>query len=97
MQYLSSVYFVNQPLQVSDIFVAHHQKVYCIYTTIGTCCDFQLTVCWTAGRPAGRLACRPSDSELHSRNASMRHRLLMGISRITIQRKSVYYAPTYFL
>jgi hypothetical protein len=46
MRYLSSVYFVNQPLPVSDIFVAHHQEVYCIYTKIGTCCAVQLTVCW---------------------------------------------------
>ena len=38
MHYSSSVYFVNQPLQVSGIFVAHLQDVYCIYTTIGTCC-----------------------------------------------------------
>jgi len=37
MQYLSSVYFFNQPLHVSGIFVAHHQGVYCIYTAIGTC------------------------------------------------------------
>jgi len=36
--YLSSVYFVNKPLHVSAIFVAHHQEVYCIYTAIGTCC-----------------------------------------------------------
>ena len=35
MHYLSSVYFVNQPPHVSGIFVAHHQEVYCIYTTIG--------------------------------------------------------------
>ena len=41
---LSSVYFVNQPLHVSGIFVAHHQEVYCMYT-IGMCCAFQLTVC----------------------------------------------------
>jgi len=34
MHYLSSVYFVNQPLHFSGIFVAHHQEVYCIYTTI---------------------------------------------------------------
>jgi len=42
MQYLSSVYFVNQPLQVLGIFVAHHQEVYCIrvYTTNGTCCIY---------------------------------------------------------
>jgi len=50
MHYLSSVYFVNQPLHVSGIFVAHHQEVYCTYTTIGTCCAFQLTVCWPAGQ-----------------------------------------------
>jgi hypothetical protein len=35
MHYLSSVYFVNQPLHVSGIFVTHHQEVYCIYTTTG--------------------------------------------------------------
>jgi hypothetical protein len=40
MHNLSSVYFVNQPLHVSGIFVAHHQEVYWIYTTIGTCCAF---------------------------------------------------------
>jgi hypothetical protein len=38
MHCLSSVYFVNQPLHVSGIFVAHHQEIYSIYTTIGTCC-----------------------------------------------------------
>ena len=32
MLYLSSVYFVNQPLHVSGMFVAHHQEVYSIYT-----------------------------------------------------------------
>jgi len=26
MHYLSSVYFVNQPVHVSGIFVAHHQE-----------------------------------------------------------------------
>jgi len=40
MQYLSSVYFVNQPLRVSGIFVAHHQEVYCIYMAIGMFCAF---------------------------------------------------------
>ena len=45
------VYFLKQPLHVSGIFVAYHQEVYCICTTIGTCCAFQLTVRWTAGRP----------------------------------------------
>ena len=38
MHYLSSVYFVTQPLHVSDIFVVHHQEVYCTYTTTGVCC-----------------------------------------------------------
>jgi len=28
MHYLSSAYFVNQPLHVSGIFVAHHQEKY---------------------------------------------------------------------
>jgi len=58
MFYLSSVYFVSQPLHVSGIFVAHHQEVYSIYTTIGTCCALQLTVCWPAGWP--------TDSQLKS-------------------------------
>jgi hypothetical protein len=47
MRYLSSVYFVNQLLHVSGIFVAHHQEVYCIDTTIDKCCAFYMTV----GRP----------------------------------------------
>ena len=55
MHYLSSVYFVNQPLHVSGIFVAHHQEIYCIYTTIGTCCAFQLTVCWPANKQSNNL------------------------------------------
>jgi len=40
MHYLSSVYFVNQPVHISGIFVTHHQEVYCIlvYTTIGRLC-----------------------------------------------------------
>ena len=45
MHYISSVYFVNQPLHESGIFVAHHQWVYCTFT-IGMYCAFQLTVCW---------------------------------------------------
>jgi len=28
MQFLASVYFVNQPLHISGIFVAHHQEAY---------------------------------------------------------------------
>jgi len=58
--YLSSVYFVSQPLHASGIFVAHHQEVYCIYTTIGTCCAVQLTVFW----PAGRLQICPKHVEV---------------------------------
>ena len=46
MHYLSLVYFISQPLHISGIFVANHQEVYCIYTTIGTCCALHLTVCW---------------------------------------------------
>ena len=34
MHYLSSVYFVSQPLRVSGIFIVHHQEVYCIYIYI---------------------------------------------------------------
>ena len=40
MHYLSLVYFVNQPLHVSGIFVAHHQEIYCIYTTRTSCRQF---------------------------------------------------------
>ena len=50
MHYLSSVYFVIQPLHVSGIFVVPHQEVYCIYTTIGRCCAFQLNVCGQLGQ-----------------------------------------------
>ena len=46
MRYLSSVYFVSQYLHVSGISVAFHHEVYCVYTTVGTCCAFELTVCW---------------------------------------------------
>jgi hypothetical protein len=49
LHYLSSVYFINQRLHVSGIFVAHHQEVYCLYTTTGT---WLLTVCWPANRQA---------------------------------------------
>jgi hypothetical protein len=35
MQCVASANFVNQPLHVSGIFVAHHQEVYSICTTIG--------------------------------------------------------------
>ena len=50
MHCLSSVCLVNQPLNVSGMFLAHHQEVYCIYTTTGMCFAFQLTSCWPAGR-----------------------------------------------
>jgi len=48
MHYLSSVYFVSQPPHVSGIFVAQHQEVYCMYTTIGTCVYIQCTSWWWA-------------------------------------------------
>ena len=50
MHCLSSVFFVSQSLHVSGIFVAQHQEAYCVYTTIGTCCALQLTVCCSAGQ-----------------------------------------------
>jgi hypothetical protein len=31
MHYLSLIYFVNQPLHVSAIFIAHHQEVFTVY------------------------------------------------------------------
>jgi hypothetical protein len=31
MHYLSLIYFANQPLLVSDMFIAHHQEVFTIY------------------------------------------------------------------
>jgi len=34
MHYLSSVYFITQPLHVSGIFLTHHQEVYYIYIYI---------------------------------------------------------------
>jgi hypothetical protein len=43
MHYLSSAYFVNQPLHVSGTFVAHHQEVYSIYVQ-------QLVDCLLANR-----------------------------------------------
>ena len=57
MHYLSSVYFISQPLYVSGIFVAHHQVVNCIYITICTCWAVQLTVC-------SSILTRPTDSQL---------------------------------
>ena len=40
MHFMFSVYFVNQPLRVSGIFVAQHQEVYCVYTTRTNCCIY---------------------------------------------------------
>jgi hypothetical protein len=31
MQYISLINFVNQPLHVSGIFIAHHQEVFTVY------------------------------------------------------------------
>jgi len=49
MHYLSSVYFVSQPLHVSGIFVAHHQEVYCRYTTYVMCGRPTDKPIWTYG------------------------------------------------
>jgi len=68
MKYLSTVYFVNQPLHVSGIFVAHQQEVYCIYTTICTCCAFQLSVCWPGYETDARLQICPKHVEVAWRN-----------------------------
>ena len=54
----SSVYFVNQPLHVSGIFVAHHLEVYCVYM-YNSWYVFCFSVdCLLAGRP--------TDSQLKS-------------------------------
>jgi hypothetical protein len=50
LNYLSSVYFVNQPLHVSGIFVAHHQEVYTIYTACTNCCGSRDSVARIATR-----------------------------------------------
>jgi hypothetical protein len=31
MHYLSLIYFVNQPLRILGIFIAHHQEVFTVY------------------------------------------------------------------
>jgi hypothetical protein len=40
MHYLSSVYFVNQPLHASGMFVDYHQEVCCIYITRTNYCIY---------------------------------------------------------
>jgi hypothetical protein len=54
--YFSSVYFVNQRLHVSGIFVAHHQDVHCIYTT---------TVGWVE-MELSSISTQPTDCQLKS-------------------------------
>jgi hypothetical protein len=47
MHCLSSVYFVNQPLRVSGIFVGNHQEVYCIYrVSQEKCARLRESVCY---------------------------------------------------
>jgi hypothetical protein len=103
MHYLSSVYFVNQPLHVSGIFVAHHQEVYCIYTTIGMCCAFQLTVCWPGwdGTDDGLQICPKHlevdwRSKLRINNASswllLHRRIQLCLFRMILSIRS-YFAP----
>ena len=43
MYYLSPVYFANQPLHVSGMFIAHHHEVYCIYHTEVSRCTVNRT------------------------------------------------------
>jgi hypothetical protein len=31
MYYLSLIYFINQPVHVSSVFIAHHQEVFTVY------------------------------------------------------------------
>jgi hypothetical protein len=31
MHYLSLIYFVQQPVQVSEVFIAHHQEVFTVH------------------------------------------------------------------
>jgi len=50
MHYLSSVYFVNQPVHVSGIFVAHHQEVYCIYVYVYNWYVLCFSVDWLLAR-----------------------------------------------
>jgi hypothetical protein len=54
MHYISSVYFLNQTLHVSDIFVAHHQEVYCTYIYNNWYVMCFLADCLLADRPANR-------------------------------------------
>jgi hypothetical protein len=53
MHYITSVYFVNQPVHVSGIFVAHHQEVYCI-CTVQQLVRAVLFSWLSVGRPANR-------------------------------------------
>ena len=53
MHYLWSVYFVNQLLYVSGIFLARHQEVYCVYTTNMYVLCF-LVDCLLAGQQAAK-------------------------------------------
>ena len=49
IEYSFSVYFVNQTLHVSAIFLTYHQEVYCIYTTNWYVLCFSVD-CLLAGR-----------------------------------------------
>ena len=58
---LSSVYFANQPLHVSGIFVAHHQEVYCIYMYIYTLYIYSnwYVLCFLVGMSVSRVGMEP--------------------------------------
>jgi len=57
IQYLSSVYFVSQPLHVSAIFIAHNQEVYCIYMYIYTLYIYSnwYVLCFLVGMSVSRV------------------------------------------
>ena len=63
MHYLPSVYFANQPLHVSGISVAHHQEVYCIYTTNRYLLCFSVD-CLLAGPRDSQLQICPKHAEV---------------------------------
>jgi hypothetical protein len=50
MHYLSLIYFVNQPLHGSGMFIAHHQEEFAVYVQqlVHVIC---LTLCWSNLNP----------------------------------------------
>jgi hypothetical protein len=61
MHYLSSLYWVTTPLQVSDPFVAHHQEVVSVCVANGTWFSCQSSV----GGPGWKLTFNPGQPSDH--------------------------------